>query len=108
VSGRKHLAYYRAKLPEDGKSVHSPARRHFCKRCGSALFISDPRWPKWVYPHASAIDTPLPKPKELAHIMIDSKASWVAVSGGKGHRKFREYPDESIEDWHKTRGLYEK
>jgi len=44
VSGRKHLAYYRAKLPEDGKTVHSPARRHFCKRCGSALFISDPRW----------------------------------------------------------------
>jgi hypothetical protein len=108
VTGRKHLAYYRAKLPEDGKTVHSPARRHFCKRCGSALFISDPRWPKWVYPHASAIDTPLPKPKELAHIMLDSKASWVAVPGGKGNRRFADYPDQSIADWHKTRGLYEK
>jgi len=108
VSGRQHLGTYRAKLPADGKTVHSPARRHFCKRCGSALFISDPRWPKWVYPHASAIDTPLPKPKELAHIMIDSKAPWVAVPGGKSNRKFAEYPDQSIEDWHKTRGQYEK
>ena len=50
----------------------------------------------------------LPKPKELAHIMIDSKASWVAVPGGKANRRFAEYPDQSIEDWHKTRGLYEK
>ena len=108
VTGRQHLGIYRAKLPADGKTVHSPARRHFCKRCGSALFISDPRWPQWVYPHASAIDTPLPKPKELAHIMLDSKASWVAVPAGKRHGRFADYPDQSIEDWHKTRGLYEK
>jgi hypothetical protein len=108
VTGRQHLGIYRAKLPTDGKAAHSPARRHFCKRCGSALFISDPRWPKWVYPHASAIDTPLPKPKELAHIMLDSKAPWVAVPSGKGHRKFADYPDQSIADWHKTRKLYEK
>jgi len=108
VTGRQHLGTYRAKLPTDGKTAHSPARRHFCKRCGSALFISDPRWPKWVYPHASAIDTPLPKPKELAHIMLDSKAPWVAVPSGKGHRKFADYPDQSIADWHKSRKLYEK
>ena len=108
VKGRQHLAAYRAKIEDDGKRIHSPARRHFCKRCGSALFISDPRWPNWVYPHASAIDTPLPKPKEIAHIMIDSKAPWVAVPGGKRNRKFAEYPDQSIEDWHKTRGAYEK
>lgn len=108
VTGRHHLAAYRARIAEGTKTVHSPARRHFCKRCGSALFISDPRWPKWVYPHASAIDTALPKPKELAHIMLDSRASWVAVPTGKSHRRFADYPDQSIEDWHRTRGLYER
>jgi hypothetical protein len=108
VTGKKYLSYYRAKIAEGGKQAHSPARRHFCKRCGSALFISDPRWPKWLYPHASAIDSELPKPKELHHIMLDSKSGWVDVPGGRKHRKFREYPDQSIADWHKTRGLLVK
>ena len=102
VTGRKHLAHYRAKLPEDGKTVHSPARRHFCKRCGSALFISDPRWPKWVYPHASAIDTPLPKPKERQLIFLESRPDWAFLPEG---RKFRRYPREAIIDWHGKRGL---
>jgi hypothetical protein len=108
VTGKRHLAYYRAKIREGDKQAHSPARRHFCKRCGSALYISDPRWPKWLYPHASAIDTPLPKPGEVHHILLDSKAGWVDVPRGKKHRHFREYPDQSIADWHKTRGLYVK
>jgi hypothetical protein len=107
VAGRRHLAVYRAKLESSGKSVHSPARRHFCRRCGSALFISDPRWPRWVYPHASAIDTPLPKPKEVAHIMLGSRAQWAEVPAGRRHRRFTDYPDQSIEDWHTSRGLYE-
>ncbi len=108
VTGRKHLSVYRAKLADDGKQVHSPARRHFCKHCGSALFISDPRWPKWVYPHASAIDTALPRPAETADIMLDSRATWVETPRGRRHRRFPEYPDQSIEDWHKSRGLYDR
>ena len=36
-------------------------------RCGS----SDPRWPEWVYPFASAIDTPLPKPPEEVELMLN-------------------------------------
>ncbi|HEX6093401.1 MAG TPA: GFA family protein [Dongiaceae bacterium] len=108
VRGRKHLGVYRATLEEGGVRMHSSARRHFCKHCGSALFIADPRWKKWVYPHASAIDTPLPVPVETAHIMLDSKCSWAEAPGGKRNRKFHEYPDQSIEDWHKTRGVYVK
>jgi hypothetical protein len=108
VKGRKHLGVYRATLEEGGVRMHSSARRHFCKHCGSALFIADPRWKKWVYPHASAIDAPLPVPVETAHIMLDSKSSWVQVPGGKRNRKFHEYPDQSIEDWHKARGVYVK
>ncbi|MGF1610625.1 MAG: GFA family protein [Kiloniellales bacterium] len=103
VKGRANLGVYRAIL-EDG--ARSPARRHFCKSCGSALFIKDPSWPQWVYPHASAIDTPLPQPKERAHILLDSKASWVKVPRGKSEVHFEGYPDQSIEDWHKSRGLY--
>jgi len=105
VSGRQHLGVYRAKLPADGKTVHSPARRHFCKRCGSALFISDPRWPKWVYPHASAIDTPLPKPPEQVEMMLDFAAPWANIPTGKAHTHFREFPAEGIAGWHKKRGL---
>jgi hypothetical protein len=40
--------------------------------------------------------------------MLDSKSSWVQVPGGKRNRKFHEYPDQSIEDWHKARGVYVK
>jgi hypothetical protein len=39
--------------------------------------------------------------------MLDSKAAWVAVPGGKSNRRFADYPDQSIADWHKARGLYE-
>ena len=103
VEGQDNMTVYRALL-SDG--TRSSARRHFCKICGSALFIKDPSWPQWVYPHASAIDTPLPRPKERTHIMLDSKASWVTLPRGKGEVRFDDYPDQSIEDWHKTRGLY--
>ncbi len=104
VEGEEHLSVYRAKF--DG--APSSSRRHFCKHCGSALFIADSSWPDWVYPHASAIDTPLPQPAERAHIMLDSKAAWVKVPRGPGEKQFDEYPDQSIEDWHKSRGLYEE
>ena len=110
VRGAKNVSIFRARVKEAGaqKASLSKARRHFCAKCGSALWVSDPRWAEWVYPFASAIDTPLPKPREIAHIMLDSKAPWVEVPGGKRNHKFAEYPDQSIEDWHKTRGVYEK
>ena len=104
VSGRSNLAVYNAKLSVRAKKC-SPGRRHFCRRCGSALWVYDPRWPEWVYPFASAIDTRLPRPKERQHIMLSSKADWVQVDGRAPDRCFREYPKEAIIDWHKKRGL---
>jgi hypothetical protein len=80
----------------------SAGERHFCGRCASALWVWDKRWPEWVYPFASAIDTPLPKPKERQLIFLGSKANWAHVPGGK---RFREYPREAIIDWHRKRGL---
>ena len=103
VQGEENISVYQARI--DGEV--SPARRHFCKRCGSALWLYDPRWPELVHPFASAIDTPLPVPPERVHIMLDSKASWVEVSEGPRDRHFPDYPDDSIADWHKQRGLWE-
>ncbi|MFQ5773800.1 MAG: GFA family protein [Kiloniellaceae bacterium] len=106
VAGRRHLGVYRARGSLEDPQGISPARRHFCRRCGSALFVADPRWPEWVYPFASAIDTPLPAPRERVHILLDDKAPWVRVRAGRRDACFAAYPDQSIEGWHKARGLY--
>ena len=47
VTGKRYLRIYRARLPNDsGTGTHlSSARRHFCARCGSALWVWDPTWP---------------------------------------------------------------
>ena len=107
VRGEGNVAVYRARMKEAGakRATKSQARRHFCSKCGSALWAWDPRWKQWVYPFASAIDTPLPKPAEEVEIMLDYAAPWVTVPEGPKHTHFREYPDESIADWHKKRGL---
>jgi len=79
--------------------------RHFCPKCGSALWLWDRHWAQWLYPFASAIDTKLPAPKERQHIMLGSKARWVAIPKGRNERRFREFSKESIIDWHRRRGL---
>jgi len=101
VQGEENLSVYQ--VITDG--APSPCRRHFCKRCGSALWVFDPRWPELVHPFASAIDTALPVPPERVHIMLASKASWVEAPEGPHERHFEEYPEESIADWHEKRGL---
>jgi hypothetical protein len=87
------------------RAMRGGAERHFCPKCGSALWAWDRRWAEWVYPFASAIDTPLPAPQERQHIMLDSKANWVAVPKGKREKRWREFPKEAIIDWHRKRGL---
>lgn len=71
VEGEEHLSIYRARL-ESGEA--STGQRHFCRHCGSALWLYDPTWPELVHPHASAIDTPLPLPPEHVHMMLGSRA----------------------------------
>jgi hypothetical protein len=109
VEGREHVKVYQASASqtEDHEGPgKSPARRNFCGICGSFLWVSDPRWAKWVYPFASSIDTPLPSPPERVHIMLDYKAPWVTVP--EDGRRFPRYPDESIIDWHRRHGLLEE
>ena len=40
--------------------------------------------------------------------MLDFAAPWAEIPAGKAHTHFRRFPEESIEDWHKTRDLYVK
>ncbi len=87
------------------RAMRGGGERHFCPKCGSALWLWDRKWAQWVYPFASAIDTPLPAPKERQHIMLGSKANWVIVPKGKGDKRCREFPQEAIIDWHRKRGL---
>jgi hypothetical protein len=101
VEGEKNVSVYQARI--DGKK--SSARRHFCGVCGSALWVFDPRWPELIHPFASAIDTPLPKPPERDHIMLDYAAPWCEIPSGPDERLFSEYPDESLADWHQRHGL---
>ncbi len=106
VEGEEHLSVYHAKGTEDHGKEPSPAGRRFCKHCGSALFILDSRYPKWAYPFASAIDTPLPVPPERVHVMLHYKAEWVEVLDTPEDMLFGGYPDQSIEQWHRKNGLY--
>jgi hypothetical protein len=101
VEGEAEVAVYQAVI--DGRQ--SPAKRHFCRRCGSPLWLWDPRWPALIHPLASAIDTPLPPPPERTHLMLGSKAPWVEVATGPNDQSFEDYPEESIAGWHQRLGL---
>jgi len=101
VSGGEHITIYHAII--NGKP--SPAERHFCKLCASALWVYDPRWPELIHPFASAIDSDLPIPPEKTHLMIDSKAGWVEIDEKPNDKCFSQYPRESIADWHERLNL---
>jgi hypothetical protein len=107
VTGKKFLGIYRARLPNKGRpGTHlSSARRHFCTRCGSALWVWDPTWPELVHPHAGAIDTRLPVPPDNVHCLVGSKAPWVRIEGGPNDPRFKNYPTMSLAQWHEDKGL---
>ena len=105
VQGRRHLRIYQARMAPEDDTVVSEARRHFSGRCGSPLWLWDPRWPELVHPHASAIDTPLPAPTSRVHMMLASRAAWVRAEGGPHDECFDGYPDMSLAEWHQRRGL---
>ena len=103
VTGKRHLRIYKAKIIEDAQVRQSTGQRHFCGKCGTALWLWDPAWPELVHPHAGAIDTPLPTPPANVHILLDSKAGWVPVEGQHDDQHFGGYPDFSLEEWHEKR-----
>jgi hypothetical protein len=108
VSGEQDLGLYRAEICDDhGKNCEtSTGERRFCTKCGSALWLFDPTWPDLVHPFASSIDTPLPTPTARTHLMLRYKACWVVPEIGPHDASFEEYPEQSIEQWHRQRGLW--
>ena len=107
VTGSDYVKVYRARIrnPEDEAERTSPAERHFCGECGSALWVWDPRWPELLHPFASAVDTPLPVPPERVHLMLDFRPEWVPLAPGPDDRLYPRYPDESIAAWHERTGM---
>lgn len=103
VRGEEHTRAYRAMLERDGERVPSGHHRVFCTTCGSALWAWHEDWPELVHPVASAIDTPLPVPPMVVHMMMGSRASWTRPEVREGDETFDAYPRESLADWHRTR-----
>jgi hypothetical protein len=110
VTGRDDISIYHAKLKRAGEQrTHaSTAERHFCRRCGSALWLYDPEWPDLIHPFASAIDTPLPAAPERTHLLLEFKAPWVEPDIRPGDRHFQGFPKESIAQWHERLGLLDE
>jgi hypothetical protein len=111
VLGRESLCIFRAELEAmDDNGIcrleTSSGQRHFCRHCASALWLYDPTWPDLVHPFASAIDTELPVPPSRVHLMLAYKPSWVVPNIGPDDLCFDEFPEQSIEDWHRSRGLW--
>jgi len=109
VQGEENVSIYRAKVEKSNNHEHeeiSQTHRHFCNNCGSQLWISDPRWPELIHPCASAIDTPLPRPPERVHMMLEYAAPWCEIPKGESEIRFPEFPRESILEWHKHHNLY--
>ena len=96
----------RAEIERGGHCERSSGERNFCKSCATALWLYDPSWPALVHPFASAIDSEVPIPPERVHLMLRFKPSWVVPDIGPKDLVFQEYPEQSIEDWHRSRGLW--
>ncbi|CAG8461597.1 2453_t:CDS:2 [Rhizophagus irregularis] len=88
-------------LKVEGMEHTNGNKRYFCGECGCMLWCYDLEWSEWCYPFASAIDTPLPEPKRPNCIMLNYKANWAHVPSSEEADLFDEYPNNSIESWHK-------
>ncbi|KAJ2858491.1 hypothetical protein J3B02_000241 [Coemansia erecta] len=82
--------------------------RFFCPQCASYLWAYSDEWKQWIYPYASAIDTPMKPPPATASIMLESAAEWAdprkLPRRAELNQMFDEYPDFSLEMWHKEHG----
>lgn len=100
VEGEENLSVYTARAQDRGES-----ERIFCKHCGSFLWLFNAMWSDLVHPFASAIDTPLPKPPERVRLMLNYAAPWCEIPENGNELLFPEYPEESLEEWHRRHGL---
>ncbi|KAJ3103562.1 hypothetical protein HDU96_009215 [Phlyctochytrium bullatum] len=123
IQGEEHIRVYQHFM--NGKQ--SENKRSFCIHCSSPLWCTHDIYPDWFWPFAGAIDSDLPPPRVVVHIMLGSKAAWcpgppkelVGEEGwedrsegvdaeGVRHVVFREYPKLSIQKFHEVHGLLEE
>ena len=95
-------------LIADGRGGYkaSTIEWHFCAICASALWVFSPDYPDLFHPFSSAIDSELPLPPSLVHIMLGSKASWVEPQIGPKDECFEEFPEQTLEQWHRSNSLW--
>ena len=67
-----------------------------------------PQAPARLGDPVAAIDTPLPEAPERVHMLLDSKANWVGVPQGVNEVHFAEFPEESLEAWHRRHGMLDE
>jgi hypothetical protein len=58
----------------------APARRGFCRHCGSRLFFRSERWPGETHVALATLADPLDRAPS-AHVFFDSHAGWAPVAG---------------------------
>jgi len=114
IKGEEHIGRYQAWM-DPQRTVRSEGFRFFCKECGTALWVWDPRWPEMFHPNASCIDTPLPTPPERNHIFVELAPAWVSIPESSDRDKVYDFTGktiediidsiESLEEWHRSRGL---
>jgi hypothetical protein len=101
------IGVFRAEIrQEDGACDLSTAERSFCTRCAAALWLFSPEWPQLVHPFASAIDSKLPAAPSSVHLMLRFKPSWAPLELANCDQTFEVYPEQSLEDWHRSGGLW--
>lgn len=102
------IGVYRAEIrdAETGACRVSSGHRHFCTSCAAALWLFSPEWPELIHPFASAIDSELPAPPSHVHAMLRFKPAWVDPHVTAQDDCFELYPSESLEQWHRGRGLW--
>lgn len=96
VEGGEHLTEFAAA---------DTTRTRFCSRCGSAMYLTIDAAPDFVYPFASAIDTPLPEPPERVHVFTSEAPAWARPPSGRDDLTVERNTNESIEGWHRRKGL---
>jgi hypothetical protein len=82
-------------------------RTRFCSRCGSALYLTIDAAPDFVYPFASAIDTPLPEPPERVHVFTLEAPAWARPPASPDDYTTERNTRESIDAWHRRHRLVE-
>ncbi|KAJ2612959.1 hypothetical protein H4S08_002456 [Coemansia sp. RSA 1365] len=110
TKGKEAVQSYRAvkdkSVPKEKQVLCQ--NRYFCPTCASYLWAHCDDYPQWIYPYASAIDTELPVPESTSSLMVQFAPAWADPRKLNNKKTsddvFEEYPDYSLEQWHKTHG----